>query len=211
MIERLKQEMTRMNINALELSVRANVGRSFVYDLLSGKSSNPTTKKMSTIANILGVSLPYLISGVRDDIDARSNSEYTSIPFFLHSDNSDNAEKVIRNAQLFQKSWIKETLATSPEDLRIIVIHNNGGLNPILNKHDTALVDISCKEPTKPGVFILQSGGSLIARHLEFVPDKNLRSVSISTDNTRNSACAHICDIHDINIIGRVVWVGREM
>ena len=46
LIERLRIAMERAQVNARELAETAEVGRSFVYDVLSGKSLNPTTHKL---------------------------------------------------------------------------------------------------------------------------------------------------------------------
>ena len=61
--KRLKIEMDRKDLNARELAELAGLGSSLAYDILSGKSTNPTTKKLSAVAKVLGVSVLYLMHG----------------------------------------------------------------------------------------------------------------------------------------------------
>ncbi len=203
MLERLQQEMDRLNINARELSIRANLGGSFVYDILSGKSSNPTIKKMSAIADALGISLPYLLSGIPDDARYSSNIDFIKVPI-LSSTGKINNDTI---NYLFQEKWLIETLSVATKDLKIFVITGDN-MQPTLNNGDTVLVNISCKAPTKPGIFLILSGASMVPRNIEFLPDKNFRKICIS-DNLKLSN--HICNLDEVDIIGQVIWVAREI
>lgn len=54
--------MLERGINARKLAIEANLGASFVYDLLSGKSVNPTFSRIKSIAAVLNVSPSYILS-----------------------------------------------------------------------------------------------------------------------------------------------------
>ena len=72
LIIRLKEEMEKSNINALELAEKAGVGATFVYDILKGKSKNPTSKKLLSIAEALNVSLSYITCETDENLDRKS-------------------------------------------------------------------------------------------------------------------------------------------
>ncbi|KAI8088923.1 uncharacterized protein BX664DRAFT_385502 [Halteromyces radiatus] len=59
---KIKKLMIRKGMNARMLASQADVGRSFVYDVLNGKAVNPSSKKLQAITNVLDVSLSYLIN-----------------------------------------------------------------------------------------------------------------------------------------------------
>ena len=206
MIEKLKQEMARQGINARELSMRANLGSSFIYDLLSGRSTNPTTNKMVSIANALGVSLSDLHSGQQGiSIANKSYENFFAIPFFV-SNTVEN--KTTPDNYLFNKEWVLENLKTSPETLRMVMVSGDG-MYPFINNKDMVLIDIACKTPMKSGVFILLSNSIAIARRIEFVPEKSSGNVMVFPDNPKYSM--HSCHISDLDILGRAVWVAREI
>lgn len=208
MIERLREEMTRLGINARELSQRANLGQSFVYDLLSGKSSNPTTKKLSSIAEALGVGMPYLVYGANNNNTTYGKDEsFIAIPMILSNNPEDKNRHIYKNF-LFHKDLLTENVSKRPESLRMVVIKENN-LHPIICEGDTVLVDTSCKLPSKPGVFVIVSGESMVARHVEYTPDQNLTQVFVSKDTSKYSP--HTCDVADIEVVGRVVWVSRNL
>lgn len=208
MIDRLREEMSRLGINARELSERANLGPSFVYDLLSGKSSNPTTKKLSSIAEALGVGLPYLVSGSNSNhITYGKDENFIAIPMLLNTD-QDRKETPVYKQFLFHKNLLAENIGANPNNLKIVTITDDN-MEPVLYKNDSALVDTGCRTPEKPGIFIILSGTSMVARHLEFAPDQNLTKVFISRDPKKFAP--YSCDINDVEVIGRVVWVGRSL
>src|SRR3954463_9843442 len=81
--QRLKLEMKRRGITSAELAKRADVKTSFIYDIISGKSANPSTVKLARVAQGLGVSLSSLVgSDAQFAAAARQaqGSEYVTIP-----------------------------------------------------------------------------------------------------------------------------------
>ncbi len=205
MIEKLKQEMERQGINARQLSTRAKLGSSFIYDLLSGRSANPTTNKMTSIADALGVSLSDLLSDTSNSNIKNSYGDFISVPLFI---NPHTEEILISDNYLFKEKWVIEHLKIMPENLRIVIVSGDG-MHPIIHNGDLVLIDKSCTTPIKSGIFILSSNLSNIARRLEFVPGNCMDQVFITPDNPKYTA--HTCNISDLQIIGRVVWISREL
>src|ERR1700722_8204055 len=62
-VHRLKIEMKKRGIASTGLAKLADVKTSFLYDVISGKSANPSTVKLARVAQSLGVSLAYLVGG----------------------------------------------------------------------------------------------------------------------------------------------------
>ncbi len=213
-IKRLKTEMDRVGINARELAERANVGRSFVYDILSGKSENPTTKKLSAIADVLGVNVLYLLGDEKKALETtkrEDTSQLVSIASLQIEASAGggtivNDEKESDKYFYFEKSWIKNVLNASPNDLRIISVTGDS-MYPTLWDGDNVLVDIRQNYASPPGIFVLFDGIGLVVKRLETMPDTGL--VRIISDNPQYPQYKR--SLGEIKIIGRVVWFSRKI
>jgi phage repressor protein C with HTH and peptisase S24 domain len=214
MIARLKREMQRVGVNARELSERANVGRSFVYDILSGKSVNPTTQKISAVADALGVSVPYLMAGTSNDneILKTTGENFSLIPITALEFKEDGSYIVSTKPQseafFFKKDWIEKHLNTRPENLRVVFIQGDI-MEPTLYNNDMVLMDISKTVPNPPGIFVIFEGAGLIVKRLEYIRKHNTPQVIIKPDNRRYTS--YECDLLEVDIVGKVVWFSRDM
>lgn len=218
---RLKTEMAKLGLSAAELAKRSDVKPSFIYDIIHGKSSNPSTIKLARVAESLGVSLPYLIgksehAGQNDRsthrFDEAPAGDYVAVSSML-VDASAGAGSVVTveregKPYFFRRAWIRDRLGVTPADLRMIFIRGDS-MEPTLCHNDMVLVDISKKFPSPPGIFILFDGFGLVAKRLEFVTNSNPPSLRIISDNLQYSTYERA--LEETHIIGRVVWFAREM
>lgn len=215
MIKRLKEEMQKKNLNPKDLSKKACVGRSFVYDILSGKSSNPTTNKIKAIANALEVSMEYIISGTKtaEEMEKLNDNYYASV--YTLNNSPENTNDIINNFNMsekiiyFKKSWIINSLEANSENLRIVRIMDSG-MKPTLIKNDLVLIDVSKNIPYPPGIFIIHNSFGLVAKRLEtsYSEEGNKNNIikiisdndNLSTINLKQSNCI---------IVGKVIWFSR--
>jgi len=206
MISRLRERMRVAGINARELSQRARVGKSFVYDVLSGKSSNPTTSKIQAVADVLGVGLQDLIGNEMDN-HQDEEGEYVFVSD-LSVEGSMLINKPKKVKMSFKKDWIKNTLNTNTENIRAIRI-NGDYMEPTLLNGDVALVDISKRVPNPPGIYILYDGHGLVAKRLESIKKSGESFIFITSDNKNYES--YKCKLQDTNIIGKIVWFSRAV
>ena len=213
MIVRLKKEMHRMGFNARQLAVEASVGQSFVYDVLSGKSCNPTTNKLAAVAEVLGVSVPYLVNGTTNDneITNITNGSVTTISEIIPDEagiiSADAVFYPKGNTHYFDKNWIKSNISQNYNNLRVLKVKQEQ-MHPTLKVNDNVIIDLNRKSPNPPGVFALFDGTGLIIKRLEFLPtDKS--SVRVSVDNSPYNAFT--CPLKELDIFGRIVWFSRVM
>jgi transcriptional regulator with XRE-family HTH domain len=210
--ERLKVQMDDTGMNAREIAERASVGRSFIYDILSGKSANPTVSKLAAVAEILGVSVPYLING-EDEGDEYSSGRQNFITIspisaLLSPEGELVIEKASRVAGLsFHKSWIKKRLKIDQENLCIVYVQGDA-MTPTLQHEDMLLIDMSQQSPTPPGLYVLYDGIGLAVKRLEYIAGSQPPSVRIISDNGKYNSYED--SLENTRIIGRVVWFSRE-
>lgn len=213
--QRLKLEMKRRSISSAELAKRADVKTSFLYDVISGKSTNPSTVKLARVAECLNISLGYLV-GSSDNPQSETAREksagaaYVSIPRITVevSAGSGRFTSVEHEEESyhFRKAWITDRLKVSPEDLRLLYIRGDS-MEPTLYHNDIVLVDITKKTPSPPGIFVLFDGFGLASKRLEFTADH--KRVRIMSDNPQYSTYER--SAAETFIIGRAVWFAREI
>lgn len=219
LVERLRTAMVRAEINARELAEQAEVGRSFVYDVLSGKSTNPTTHKLAAVAKALGVNVSYLLYGEDALSGAVLEGHYEQDDLAAVSSLSVEAsmgggalitEEIDDKPFFFRKRWIRDRLKVSPQDLRVIRVRGDS-MMPTLNESDVVLIDLTRRMPSPPGIFVLFDGCGLLVKRLELLPSAENESpiVRILSDNMQYAAYEHA--LGDVRVIGRVVWFAREL
>ena len=211
LVARLRSQMLRKGFNPKTLAERASVGRSFVYDILNGKSTNPTGSKLSAIADALGTSMQYLLTGVHSGFDnmlgqstdlaeiAALEVEPTLGGYAVVT--VDGKDKPI----YFRTSWIKEELQAKPEDLRAVFVRGDS-MAPILSEGDMLLINITKSTPNPPGVFLLFDGAGLVTKRLEMITQGR---INVSSDNRQYAAYER--NLEDLYIIGKVVWLSRKI
>lgn len=212
---RLKMEMKKRGMSSAELAKRADVKTSFLYDIISGKSTNPSTVKLARVAESLNVSLGYLVGNTDNSVadiagEKPANAGYVAIPRITVDVSAGGGTFVSveheEECYYFRKTWITDRLKVSPDDLRLLYIRGDS-MEPTLYHNDIVLVDTTKKIPSPPGIFVLFDGFGLVGKRLEYTGDKNV--LRVMSDNPQYSAYER--SVADTFIIGRVVWFAREM
>lgn len=215
LVERLKEEMGRKGYNARKLAIAAKVGPSFVYDVLSGKSSNPTTQKLAAIADVLGINVSYLMEGLLP-LEQPVNllpDDVIHIPS-LQPSSPEGLPQVPSCASttvplLFQKDWVTQQLHASPSTLRTFTLDSDV-MFPTLHKGDVILVDITQNLPHPPGIFAVKETLGIYIRRLEPLYDnKNITYIRVTADNPLYKTYEALPDT--LNILGRVLWFSRKI
>lgn len=210
LVTRLRTQMVRKGLNPKTLAERAEVGRSFVYDILSGRSCNPTSSKIAAIADELGVSMQYLLNGVNSSSSGLQKgwADIAKIST-LRVESTSDANIVVSvdeplPQQYFTESWIRETVESAPENIRSIKITCDS-MQPTLCTNDQILIDTSKQDLNPPGIFVIFDGVSLKPRRLEMLsPNKIL----VRADNNKYSQ--YETTPEDLNIVGKLIWLGRK-
>lgn len=226
--ERLRRMMAEHGFSAAQLAKNANVKPSFIYDIINGKSTNPSIVKLAHIANVLNINISLLIGNEPENYSARSHTlrskkyrlecernhsnDYVTIAGLLVQ-TSHNGKSVIaaderRNFHLFCKHWIQNHLQVSPFDLRLLFVPGDN-MEPTLGAGDIILVDTTKRHPSPVGIFVLFDGFGLIVKRLESISNTTPPIIRIISDNLQYSTYERVMD--ELHIIGRVVWFARAL
>ena len=218
MAERLKARSRQIGTNAREVADRAGVNRSFVYDIMRGRSENPNLEKLDKVASALRVERTWLLHGVghvegdSPIIDDPSEA-FVVIPSVHVAASMGGGSLVADDVEAgepyhFQRAWIARHLRADPASLRIMHVEGDS-MMPTLHDGDVVLVDTGRCAPTPPGIFVLFDGIGLVAKRLEHIPNSDPPQVRVISDNTFYSAYERTAD--EVNIIGRIRWYSREI
>jgi phage repressor protein C with HTH and peptisase S24 domain len=205
-------------MSVAEVARGAEVNRSFVYDILRGRSQTPNIDKLNRIADALRVEPEWLLTGKGrvegdDPITQDYHNDFVAIQYASVRP-SMGGGAVIENEDgpardfHFRRAWIRDRLRAAPSMLRVMAVQGDS-MMPTLNDGDVILVDMNQRNPVPPGVFVLHDGMGLVAKRLEHVPMSDPPRVRIISDNHQYSP--YECTAEEVNIVGRVRWYGREL
>jgi phage repressor protein C with HTH and peptisase S24 domain len=216
--ERLRARAQQLAMNAREVAEQARVNRSFVYDIMRGRSEHPNLEKLDKIARVLKVDRGWLLQGrgaIEGEEPAMNDKAdgFVAIPSVEVTASMGGGKILADEVQSgepyhFKHSWITQSLRANPANLRIMHVEGDS-MMPTLHDGDVVLVDVGRALPTPPGIFVLFDGMGLVAKRLEHIPNSEPPQVRIISDNTLYSPYERTSE--EISIIGRIRWFGREI
>ena len=107
----------------------------------------------------------------------------------------------------FDPKWLRR-IAGDPKQLSMIRVEGDSML-PTLSDGDEILVDRGDgAERLRDGIYVLRMEGALIVKRLALNPAA--RRISVRSDNPAYPSWDD-CNPADVDVIGRVVWVGRRV
>lgn len=214
--ERIRARARQMDMPLTRLAEQAQVNRSFIYDILYGRSQNPTKEKLEQVARRLKVGVDWLVTGhgfVEGEEPGREgDATYVairSVRIAASMGGGRIVEEVEDGEPLqFLARWVRDALKVQPDDLRIMRVEGDS-MEPTLFDGDTILVDLTKKTPSPPGIFVLNDGMGLVAKRVEIVPCSDPLRLRIVSDNARY--VSYDVTVDEANIVGRICWFCRSL
>ena len=191
-VQRIKKRMKELGLNARRLAERSSVGKSFVYDILSGKSRNPTSSKLALISKELKVSISYLVGDNDIDLDTQNYAVVSSL-----------TEKQ-RNPHMLLSS---DDFDMSPlQNLRTLSVSDNS-MSPILYTRDIVIIDVNASHGIPVGIFVIKYGGHFLIRRLQhLIGSKQIRIIAENEKYT-----SYTEDINKLELVGKVKYFFRQL
>ena len=214
---RLRARCEQLSLHAGQVAELAEVNRSFVYDIMRGRSEHPNLERLDRVAQVLKVERRWLLHGLGEvegdpPILEDPDQAFVAIPSVEVSASMGGGNVIDGEPQgkpyHFQRSWIRYKLRAKPADLRIMHVEGDSML-PTLHHGDIVLVDLARRAPTPPGIFVLHDGMGLVAKRLDHIPNSEPPRVRISSGNPLYAPYEGTAE--EVNIIGRIRWYAREI
>jgi phage repressor protein C with HTH and peptisase S24 domain len=217
--DRLRARADQLGLAPAHVAEMAGVNRSFVYDILRGRSSRPSIDRLAGVARVLKVDRDWLIHGI-GEVEGPSpfhempDDAFVAIAHATPRPSMGGGAVVTEDgdtpgrAYHFRQSWIRSKLKASPAKLRIMHVEGDS-MAPTLLSGDAVLVDMTRQLPNPPGIFVLDDGMGLVAKRLEHIPNSDPPAVRVISDNKLYPEYDRTAE--EIRIIGRIRWFAREI
>ena len=214
--KRFEEARERADLSIASIAKRLGVSVQSVY--LWQQGSIPKANRLRELADLLGVSLQWLVYGNEEPhsmldhqtgvvVIPQLNIE-PSAGFGGYVDSqSDCVVKMIGLAS----EWLNQTLPGTNQ--KSLVVHSVAGdsMEPTLKDHDFVLLDTSVDRVTRDGLYIVGFDGLLFAKRIQIVPGKKL--VLISDNDAYQPVTVDLTDeSSSFRVIGRIVysWTGEK-
>ncbi len=226
LVEELTRRMAEANFNQKSLARAAGLNETAVRDILIGKSRHPRHDTVQKLAAALGCSVGELIDpagaqaragegpggkAARGGLEAAYADELAFVPTYEVS--AAAGEGIVIDVEhetgrlAFRRDWLRSVTSASVDQLAVIAVRGDS-MYPTLADGDTILVDLTQRKPTRDGVYIIRFGDFLLVKRLSIDPVRRL--VVVSCDNENYPPLAPV-EPEDIDVAGRVIWVGRRI
>ena len=213
----IRRRMTASGFNQKSLARVAGLNETAVRDILIGKSRHPRHDTVQKLAASLGCPVMALLEpGTEHDAatPADAGARDGELVFVSTYEVSaaagegiviDNEYKTGRLA--FRRDWLRGVTSATTGSLAVITV-NGDSMYPTLADGDTILVDMTQRSPSRDGIYIVRFGEFVLVKRLHVDPTRRL--ITISCDNTNYPPLAPV-EPGDVEVAGRVIWVGRRL
>ncbi len=118
-----------------------------------------------------------------------------------------NSEQVV-DYLAFKREWVRNDLRTDAPNLALITADGDS-MEPTIKNGDLLLIDLGQTRVKKDSIYILRLDDLLVAKRLQWMYDGSLL---IRSDNPAYTDQVVPEDsLESLQILGRVIWFGRQM
>ena len=196
-----------------ELARKANISEALVRNWKSAGGSEPARDKIIAFAEAANVNIEWLMTGrgpmkpgERDQ--SGIGTEFALVPIYNVSISAGagafpNKEHAIGNLA-FTRHWLR-TRGLQPSHL-VATNAKGDSMEPSINDGDMLLIDTNQRGLGQDDIYVIRSDDALMVKRLQRGFDNK---VLIISDNPRYKEQS--IPTQDLDIIGRVVWIGHTL
>ncbi len=107
----------------------------------------------------------------------------------------------------FKPSWLRRVTNADPGELAVVTVRGDS-MEHTLKHDDTVLVDFTQRRPQRDGIFVIRYADAVQVKRVSIHPVSRL--LTVQSDNQAYPTYAGL-DPNDIDIVGRVIWLGRQV
>lgn len=216
----IREIISAKNLTIAEFAEAIDEKPSRVNDVLSGKQ-RPPFDMVEKILSTFEVDANWLISGKSSDLQNNSNldaeqfsdeTDFAYIPMYdvevsagYGTDAYGAIEPLTHLA--FRKDWLRGR-GLHARSLNIVTARGDS-MEPTISHKDSLLVDTSKNIPRDGHIYVIRSSDTLWVKRIQRQLDGTL--LLISDNDTYPAMNLNLKDHHDIEIIGQVVNVSKEI
>ncbi len=204
--KRLKTLLATHELSIAELARKSSVKPSFIYDILHGKSTNPSAVKLMQITEALNIPISALLMKEKTLSHANNNhktdQQLVALPFLtLNSPEADEPDTDHPLSQMhWPMDWLRIHTGCEPNEL-IMAQSPCDSLSPELNPGDLLLLYKTKSIKPSAGIFLLRVNGLYTLRRATF--SSTPHQMKIQACHKQDKLPSYPQD--DITVIGRVM------
>ena len=107
----------------------------------------------------------------------------------------------------FQNTLLKKLTPSNPDNLSILSVTGDS-MDPTLSDEDLILVDTQEAGMKTDGIYVIRNEDTLSVKRISINPANGL--LTIKSDNPLYETWPD-CKLDDVQLIGKVIWVGRNL
>ncbi|MDO6542784.1 LexA family transcriptional regulator [Photobacterium sanguinicancri] len=220
--DRLKGLIENESLRKFALAVGISEGGLRKY--LPPGRSKPTFDKLVAISRYKNVNIEWLATGVGpmmigDELkqppasitNAEFNEEFILVPGYHIQVSTGNGacfqgEEVKRHLA-FRRKYLK--YRQSNPDLLAVVFSKGDSMEPTIKDNDSLLIDLGCTEPKDGKIFVVRIGDDLYAKRIQQLVSGGL--VLISDNKEYREQVIQPDEVNQLQVIGQVIWIGKDV
>lgn len=207
--ERVQERRQTRGLSQSALARRIGVRPQSIQQLEQGAIAKP--RYLLELARELGASPDWLLHGDEAAPQTTPDEEFALIPAYDLAASAGpgtvfQAENV-KYRLAFRRPWLKGATAATDELLAVLEAAGDS-MEDTVRHGDTLLVDRSQTNPRFDAIFVLRWEDQLLLKRV--LADPARRRITLISDNPRYPAIPDI-QPDDLDVIGRVIWVGRRV
>lgn len=113
----------------------------------------------------------------------------------------------IRDRLLFKMEWLRGITRATIEEVACLSVVGDS-MEPALRNGDVVLVDMTQNNPARDDIYVIRRDGLLLVKRLQ--KSFKTKTLTIISDNPKYGAEEGV-NPEEVQVIGRVFWMGRKM
>jgi phage repressor protein C with HTH and peptisase S24 domain len=106
----------------------------------------------------------------------------------------------------FDAAWLR-SISQAPVNKLALLRVSGDSMWDTLHDGDQILVDLSARRPSQDAIYVLRHDDALLVKRLQVRFD--VQKIEVISDNPKYKA--YLASPDDIRVVGRVVWMGRQV
>lgn len=213
--------MAALGLSARQLSLRAKLNETAVKAILAGRSVSPRYTTLQRLAAVLGCTPADLTgdhqprramiqAGPRETLDFAGEA-YSAVPVYdiraAAGAGALNGDEAPETFGLHRTQWLSRLTRASLDVLALITVAGDS-MWETLHDGDQVLVDRSVRIVGRDGIYVIRLGDELQVKRVSRHPAT--KRLTVTSDNPRYPTYSDV-DPEALDVIGRVVWLGRNL
>ena len=195
------------------LAQLAGLNDTAVRDIVSGRSRHPRHDTIQKLADALGCSAAELLDDKTGPIvrAGADGDEYVLIARYDPRIDAGRETLVAEGRHFadaaFRAEWLAELTRTPANQLAMVTMQGDSMI-PTVGAGDQLLVDLTQWSPGTDGIYVARQGDHLLVKRLTADPMR--QQVVMSSDNPAYASLAPLAP-SEIDLLGRVIWIGKRV